>query len=133
MEAEELIRLCLSRRGATLDRPFGETPICAKVCGHIFAEIYPDPGSLRVTLKCEPLRADEYRRRFPGRVVAGYHVPNRQKPYRNTVCPGGALDDEILCEMLEHSYAEVVKTLRVRDREALNRLPPEKPKKATET
>jgi predicted DNA-binding protein (MmcQ/YjbR family) len=110
MEAEELIKYCLSKEGAYLDFPFGDIPVCVKVRKKIFAEIYSDPNNYKITLKCEPMLADFYRQQYPGIVVRGYHCPPVQQPHRNTVYVD-KLDSEVLLDMIDHSYEQVIKSL----------------------
>lgn len=98
---------CLSKREAEEYYPFGEEPACFRVRGKIFAELYPSLERHWVTLKCEPMRADFYRRQYPGVVVRGYHCPPVQQPYNNTVSYDW-IENEILLEMLDHAYARVV-------------------------
>lgn len=68
-----------------IDYPFGEDPVCIKVHGKIFAEIYQKVDNFKITLKCEPILANYWRNQYPGIVVRGYHCPPVQQPYRNTV------------------------------------------------
>jgi predicted DNA-binding protein (MmcQ/YjbR family) len=118
MDKTELITYCLKKIGAYLDYPFGETPLCVKVRGRIFAEIYPKPERLRITLKCDPMLADFYRGQYPDSVLPGYHVPNAQKIYRNTVLTE-AVPEEELIRMIDHSYCEVVKKLPKKIKDSL--------------
>lgn len=108
MNAEEIRTLCLQKPGAYEDYPFGDEPACLRVRGRIFAELYP--ARRWVTLKCEPMRADFYRRQYPDAVVRGYHCPGVQQPYNNTVS-FEEMEDEVLLEMLDHSYARAVASL----------------------
>jgi predicted DNA-binding protein (MmcQ/YjbR family) len=107
---EELIAYCLKKNQAYEDYPFGPEPVCIKVKGKIFAEIYSGPGNYRITLKCDPLLADVYRLQFPGVVVRGYHCPPIQQPHRNTVWVE-QMDESLLLVMVDHSYGLVVKSL----------------------
>ena len=118
-----LIHYCLQKSEAYLDYPFGEVPLCVKVCNKIFAEIYPNQEHARVTLKCDPFLADVYRARYPESVVPGYHVPNRQKPYRNTVYVNKEVSDAELLKMIDHSYAEVIKKLPKKQRNKMLDIP----------
>jgi predicted DNA-binding protein (MmcQ/YjbR family) len=108
---------CLSKPGAYQDLPFGPFPICYKVCSRIFLEWYPEVE--KVTLRCEPMLADYYRRRYPESVIVGYHCPDRQKPYKNTVYLNQGMEDELIYEMLDHSYDEAVKRLKKSERNGL--------------
>lgn len=114
MTYEEIKEYCLKRPGAYQDCPFGPFPVCFKVCNRIFLEWYPDED--KITLRCEPVLADFYRRSFPGTVVAGYHCPDRQKPYKNTVYLNREVTDALVYDMLDHSYQEAVKRLKKSDR-----------------
>lgn len=107
MEAEELVKYCLSKKEAYLDYPFGDIPICVKVRNKIFAEIYPQPDNYKITLKCEPMLADFYRMQYPGVVVRGYHCPPVQQQYRNTVYADRIAEEELL-NMIDHSYEQVI-------------------------
>jgi predicted DNA-binding protein (MmcQ/YjbR family) len=110
MTTQEWIDHCKSKPGSLETRPFGELPLVFKVCGKIFAELYPVPGNNRISLKCEPMLADLYRTQFPGAVVRGYHCPRALWPYWNTVY-FDKVPHELIIKMIDHSYAEVVKKL----------------------
>ncbi len=43
MNSEQLINYCLTKKYSYIDFPFGEQPVCIKVNGKIFAEIYTFP------------------------------------------------------------------------------------------
>ena len=107
---ETLTAYCLAKGSAYADYPFGPDPICIKVKGKIFAEIFTRLGDYKITLKCDPILADVYRRQFPGVVVRGYHCPPSQQPHRNTVWVE-KMEDSLLYHMIDHSYDLVVKSL----------------------
>lgn len=48
MDNEEIKKYCLAKPKAQETYPFGECPICYKINGRIFAQLYPD----KITLKC---------------------------------------------------------------------------------
>lgn len=81
MEATDLQNYCLSKPKACEDHPFGEYPICYKVGGKIFAQLYPD----KITLKCTRFQGELFRQSWPGIVTRGYHCPPVQQPYWNTI------------------------------------------------
>lgn len=107
--AEELIQYCSQKQLAYIDYPFGPKPVCYKINGKIFAEIYIQEGNRKITLKCEPSLADFYRQQFPGIVVRGYYCPPSQQPHRNTIWFEN-FEKDILLEMIDHSYEEVIKS-----------------------
>ena len=116
MTITDIVDYCLSKNGAYQDFPFGFIPICFKVCNRLFLELYPKEENFKITVKCEPIVADFYRQQHPNIVVVGYHCPDRQKPYKNTVYLNKGLDEELVFQMIDHSYNEVVKYLKKKDR-----------------
>ncbi len=97
---------CLSKHRAYEDRPFGETPICFKLNGKIFAQLYPYAHDYKITLKCTPGQGDFFRQLYPGVVVRGYHCPPVQQPYWNTVYLENFPVDE-LRHMIDLAYDAV--------------------------
>lgn len=97
---------CLAKPGAVETYPFGEWPICYKVCGKIFAQLYPD----KLTLKCTAFAGQAFRQAYPGIVVRGYHCPPVQQPYWNTI-DLALFPREELPMMIDHAYETVVGSL----------------------
>jgi len=109
ISTEALIQYCCSKKKAYIDYPFGREPVCIKVNGRIFAEIYTKEDNYRITLKCEPALADFFRSQYPEIVVRGYHCPPVQQPHRNTVWVN-KIEDWVLYGMIDHSYEQVIKS-----------------------
>ena len=86
--------------------PFGQWPVCYKVAGKIFAQIYPD----KITLKCTAFSGEAFRNAWPGIVVRGYHCPPVQQPYWNTI-DLSRFPEEQLPMMIDHAYETVVAAL----------------------
>lgn len=109
MRAEEIMAYCLGKHCAYETRPFGEIPICYRLQGKIFAQLYPYDRDFKITLKCAADTGDLYRQLFPGRVVRGYHCPPVQQPYWNTIYlkdfPG-----DVLRRMIDHAYETVLRS-----------------------
>lgn len=118
MIPESIKEYCIKKRGAVETHPFGEIPICYKVAGKIFAELYPVPDNYKITLKCEPALADFYRQQYKGVVVRGYHCPPVQQPYNNTVFIND-IDENVLLDMIDHSYERVLTKLPRREYERI--------------
>jgi predicted DNA-binding protein (MmcQ/YjbR family) len=78
-----------------------------KVCGKMFALSRLDQKPLRVSLKCEPLLAEQLREAHPA-VLPGYHLNKR---HWNTVLIDGSLSDRMIRDMIEDSYDLVVSAL----------------------
>lgn len=95
--------------------PFAPETSVFKVAGKIFAisRLAQDP--LQVSLKCEPLLAEQLREAHPA-IGPGYHLNKR---HWNTVTVDGSLPDQLLRDMIEDSYDLVVSRLARGRRRAL--------------
>jgi len=85
MTPEEIKTYCRNKQNATEEFPFGDVPICYKLNGKIFAQLYPYEHDYKITLKCTADAGHFYRMAYPGTVVRGYYCPPVQQPYWNTV------------------------------------------------
>ena len=115
MDFRTLRALCVAKPGVTEEFPFDETTLVFKVRGKMFALTDTEALPLRVNLKCDPDRAVQLRDRHP-EVQPGYHM---NKTHWNTVDLEGDLSDEQIQEMIDHSYALVVRGLPRRLQEEL--------------
>lgn len=106
MTSDEIKAYCKSKHKATEEYSFGEVPICYKLNGKIFAQLYPYEYDFKITLKCTADAGDFYRRVFPQKVVRGYHCPPVQQPYWNTVHLEDFPDGELL-DMIDLAYDTV--------------------------
>jgi predicted DNA-binding protein (MmcQ/YjbR family) len=116
MDIEQFREYSLSKKGVTEDFPFDEVTLCLRVAGKIFAITGLDNELFTVNLKCEPDYAIELRERHP-EVQPGWHM---SKKHWNTVDFTGALDGAQLRHLIDHSYEQVVKTLKKAERAALD-------------
>jgi predicted DNA-binding protein (MmcQ/YjbR family) len=115
MDIESFREYCLSKKGTSEDFPFDEVTLCLRVMGKIFAITGLDSERFSVALKCEPDHAIELREQYP-EVQPGWHM---NKKHWNTVDFEGSLDGATLRHLIDHSYDQVVKTLKKAEREAL--------------
>jgi len=106
MNIEELTEYCLSKPDATEDFPFDETTLVFKVMGKMFALTNLE-GNWSLSLKCDPERAVELREQYPA-IQAAYHM---NKTHWNTVMLDGSLSQQLILEMIDHSYQLVVDKL----------------------
>lgn len=99
---DKIIHYCLSYPGAYEDYPFGEEWTAMRHAANkkMFALIYHLDAHLCVNLKCEPGRADFLRSAFK-EVKPGYHM---NKEHWNTVILDGELPEDVLYDMVKHSY-----------------------------
>jgi predicted DNA-binding protein (MmcQ/YjbR family) len=116
VRAAQLREHCLTFPGSEETFPFGVETSVFKVAGKMFAlsRLESDPP-LRVSLKCEPLLAEQLRE-VHAAVLPGYHLNKR---HWNTVVLDGSLPDQMVREMIEDSYDLVVSGLSAARRRAL--------------
>ncbi len=116
MDWDALRDLCLSFTGSEETFPFGFETSVFKVAGKMFALSRATSDPLTVSVKCEPLLAEQLRAVHPA-IAAGYHLNKR---HWNTVTLDGSLPDAMIADMVEDSYDLVVSALsRARQRALL--------------
>ncbi len=118
MDIEQFRTYCLSKPGSSEDFPFDEVTLCLRVMGKIFAITGLDNDVFKVALKCDPDYAIELREQYPD-VQPGWHM---NKKHWNTVIFDGDLDGKTLRHLIDHSYEQVVKSLKKAEKEALNNI-----------
>lgn len=106
LNIEELRDYCLAKPGVTEGLPFGEDTLVFKVGEKLFL-LTSISNSSSFNVKCDPEWAVELRERY-SEVRPGYHM---NKKHWNTVQTDGSLNRKQLCEMIDHSYALVLKSL----------------------
>ena len=111
MDIEIFREPCLSYPQATEDFPFDETVLVFRVKNHIFACIALDNPELAV-VKCDPEYAVELRDKYMA-IEPAWHW---NKKYWNQIWFNRDVDDEMIRNLVAHSYAEVVKKLPKKDR-----------------
>jgi predicted DNA-binding protein (MmcQ/YjbR family) len=104
---EQLRTLSLSFRGSRETFPFGPETSVFKVAEKIFALSALDAEPLSVSIKCEPLLAEQLRAQHAA-ITAGYHLNKR---HWNTIRLDGTLTDRLIAEMIEDSYDLIVSKL----------------------
>jgi predicted DNA-binding protein (MmcQ/YjbR family) len=104
MTFEQLDAYCLGKTGAQATYPFDETTRVYKVLDKMFALIPEDAESLRINLKCDPDDALALRTQYEA-IIPGYHMNKR---HWNTILIDGSLHEELICELIDHSYDLVV-------------------------
>ena len=107
MNIEELREYCLSQKDATEDMPFDDEILVFKVFGKWFAVISLDEPELKISVKCDPVKAIELREQF-NCVEAAWHF---NKKYWNSIVLNRDMNDETVQYWIRHSIVEVVKKL----------------------
>ncbi|MGZ4183819.1 MAG: MmcQ/YjbR family DNA-binding protein [Solirubrobacteraceae bacterium] len=115
MRPTKLRDLCLSFPGSAETFPFGPETAVFKVSGKVFAISRLKENPLRVSVKCEPLLAEQLREAHAA-VIPGYHLNKR---HWNTVIIDGSLPERMIKDMIEDSYDLIVAKLPRSRRRAL--------------
>ena len=106
MNVEELRDYCLQKSGVTEGMPFGNDTLVSRVGNKIFLLMSLNTGN-RFNVKCDPELAIELRDRH-AEVIPGFHM---NKTHWNSVYTDGNLTNKQLCEMIDHSYSLILKSL----------------------
>lgn len=115
MNRNDLVAYCLSRKGATVEQPFGPDIDVFKVQGKVFALMPTGSRTPSISLKCDPALATLLRDTYPA-VTPGWHL---NKKHWNSVLVDGSVADDEMEEWIDHSYAQVVKGMTKAQRTAL--------------
>jgi predicted DNA-binding protein (MmcQ/YjbR family) len=115
MDGEQIKDLCLTFRGSEETFPFGVETSVFKVAGKVFAISRLDQRPVSVSLKCDPLLAEQLRAAHSA-IRPGYHLNKR---HWNTVVIDGSVSDQMVADMVEDSYDLVVSKLPRARRRAL--------------
>lgn len=106
MNIEELREYCLSKPHSSEGFPFDDVTLVFKVHGKMFALCGLTEASY-VNLKCDPERALQLREEYP-EITPGYHM---NKKLWNSVSIIGFLSDDLLKELIDHSYQLIWESL----------------------
>lgn len=88
--------------------PFGPETLVFKIGGKMFALLSLDKAT-HINLKCDPERAIELRESYSG-VTPGFHM---NKKHWNTICFNEDLEEKLVLELIDHSYALVAKKAKL--------------------
>jgi predicted DNA-binding protein (MmcQ/YjbR family) len=100
MDIEQLRDYCLSKKGVIEDYPFGDDTVVFKVGSKMFCFCGLEQAPFMFTLKCDPERAIELRETYEG-IIPGYHT---NKKHWNSLIPEFDLPDNLIAELIDHSY-----------------------------
>jgi len=118
MNIQQFYEFCHSKKGVTEHFPFDEDTLVLKVGGKMFVltslkEWENKTPSLN--LKCNPERALELRAEYEA-VIPGWHM---SKIHWNTVSFNSDVSDKMMCELINHSYDLVFKSLTKKSKETI--------------
>lgn len=119
MNIESFRHYCLSKKGVTEEFPFDEVTLVFKVMGKMFALAPLERIPSQINLKCDPVRAQLLREEWDGIIIPGYHM---SKVHWNTLFME-QLPNELLIELIDHSYDLIVAKFPKKLRAAWQELP----------
>jgi predicted DNA-binding protein (MmcQ/YjbR family) len=111
MHIEEIRDYCLSKPAVTECFPFDEDTLVFKVAGKMFA-LSALEKSANIVLKCDPERAIRLREEFP-EIEGAYHM---NKTMWNQISLNGAVQKNLIIELIDHSYYLVVEKMSKKHR-----------------
>lgn len=110
MNLETYYEYCLSKKGVTEHFPFDEDTLVFKVGEKMFALSSLsqwEKGQPSVNLKCDPERAEELRAEYDD-IQPGFHM---SKTHWNTIAVNESVSDNLIRELIDHSYELVFGSL----------------------
>lgn len=105
MNIEEFREYCLSKKYVSECFPFDEATLVFKVANKMFALSGLEHHPSNVNLKCNPEKSIELREEYSD-VIEGFHM---SKKHWNTITIEGGLSNDLIKELVDHSYDLVVK------------------------
>lgn len=117
MDYESAKASILAKPEAVELQPAGPDVTSFKVCHKLFATLSEggEGGVPYINLKCEPTRAQELRDAYPS-IQPGHRM---NKVHWNTIVLDGTVPDELILELIDHSYERVLENLPTADQERL--------------
>lgn len=119
MNIEEFRDYCLSKKGVTESFPFDEETLVFKVMNKMFALCALERSPSQVNLKCDPERSVELREEYDGLIFSGYHMSGK---HWNTILIEDNVPNDLLLDLINHSYQLVVNGLTKKVRADLDKL-----------
>lgn len=116
MNIEEFRNYCLLKKGVTESFPFNEQTLVFKVMGKMFALSGLENQPAKANLKCDPERSVQLRETYDGLIYGAFHM---NKLHWNTVALEMNLPNELIIDLIDHSYDLVVKGLTKKLKEQL--------------
>lgn len=114
MNIEEFRTYCLEKAATSESTPFDNNTLVFKVHNKMFSLTGIEEFK-SINLKCDPEYAVELREKYEG-IEPGYHM---NKTHWNTVTTDGSVPDELLYELIDHSYTLVARGVRKKVRDSL--------------
>ncbi len=108
MDFEVLKKYLFNLPESRLEFPQGPDTMVYKVMGKGFAFVSWQSNPIFVTLKCDPKKAIEIRKKYPG-VMPGYHM--NQTHWNTLYLDNEYIPDELFLQWVHESYQSVIQEL----------------------
>jgi len=115
LDPEIIRKYCLEKKSVKESFSFGESTLLFEVGGRIFVRMSRAGHPLQFNVKCDPEKALELRESYTA-VIPAYHM---NKKHWNTIIVDGTLSSGQIREMIDDSYALVVRSLPLKERKKL--------------
>ncbi len=122
MNIEDFRNYCMAKKAVTEHFPFDNDTLVFKVLGKMFALASLkrwEEGNAFINLKCDPEYAQELRADYDS-VKPGYHMHKQQ--WNSVYVHSGELSVKLICELIDHSYDMVVKSMPKKKQLELDKL-----------
>ena len=122
MNIEQLRDFCIAKKGVTEHFPFDNVTLVFKVMDKMFALTGLDSwekGEYKINLKCDPDWAEELRGEYES-INAGWHMS--KKHWNTVIINSSDVSNDLVKELINHSYDLVVKGLTKKARLELENL-----------
>ena len=106
MDIEFIWNYCLSKNGVEETFPFNPITLVFKVGGKVFA-LFDVDNFTGINLKCDPERSIDLRESHSG-IIPAFHM---NKKHWNTVKVNEDVSQDLLIELINHSYDLVYSSL----------------------
>ena len=114
MDVEFIWNYCLSKNGAEETFPFNTSTLVFKIGGKIFA-LFDVDNFTGINLKCDPERSINLRESHSG-IIPAFHM---NKKHWNTVKVNEDVSQDLLIELINHSYDLVYSSLSKKLRDGI--------------
>jgi len=115
MNIEELRDYCMAKKGVTESFPFDDKALVFKVMNKMFCITNVEQYT-GFSAKCDPQRAIELRENYPHGILPGWHL---NKQHWNSVRVDEGVPEDLLYELVDHSYDLIVASLPKKLRQEL--------------
>jgi predicted DNA-binding protein (MmcQ/YjbR family) len=115
MKKQTIEKILSKLKGSEGSYPFGPEALVFKVMGKMFALVSQKEDIPRITLKCAPADAEILVSQYES-IIPGYYM---NKKHWITISLTGELSEEMLVDLINHSYHLVVSKLTKSDKTIL--------------